>query len=108
MTFPTMGGGKDSYLGWRLDRTVIWIPIYFPKCGQIAIATTCILFGKMVSKFQAFRFSWTQSLRPGRSAGGFFMALHAGRGHLGSDRLILAAKTRYQFPLTVKLQKGCV
>jgi len=59
-TFPTMGCGrthivdgdwKDSYLD----------SIFIRRCGQIAIATTCILFGNRLSKFVAFRFSRTQS-----------------------------------------------
>jgi len=44
-TFPTMGGGRTRILDGDLKDGYLESHC-FRKCGQIAIATTCILFGQ--------------------------------------------------------------
>jgi len=73
-TFLTMGGSrthildgdrKDSYLESHL----------FSKVLQIAIATTCILFGQRCPNFWQSDFTGRKVMRPGRWGGGYFNGL---------------------------------
>jgi len=57
---PFRPWGVEGLIIWmEIGRKVIWCHFSFHKCGQISIATTCMLFGQRVSKFLAIRFSRT-------------------------------------------------
>ena len=84
-----MGGGRTHILDG--DRKDSYLEShFFCRCGQIAIATTCILFGQRVPKSD---FPGRKFVRPRRSDGGIYMTLHVETGHPGIDRLDFGSKT---------------
>jgi len=82
--------------------TVIWNPILFPRCGQIAIATACILFGQNWGQIpcnQVFEDALFFFIAEDRIEG-VLMSLHVETGHPGIDHLFLQPRLDVNFTRT--------